>query len=619
MICEKCGKINPGKNTVCSSCNAPLPVSKSCGGFEDILTINAPAPETSTTSAAVSSVSGARTDAAIMKLNASNEELKKKNSFLMISSIAAAGISLIALIVAIVAIVSPSVSSVKINSLESEVSELKDEVNEIVSGDNEIETYHCVENDIVYNFIKDFIETDLMSSFENSDDNGIPTNSDNFDILNNYLDSAINKLDTESHEKLGKLLNSKFMKYYSDAFINWLQENYSNIHTVYVNSDDYKVFVAVTVFTDLCEIYTENSNNVKEFKLDKQSENLQDKYNKLSTEYKKSKENLNNHFEDNKEILENNNIKSLPFDEVADIRIQDLDYYFKGDYTISFKISEKETKDFLLKNEDKFVTEKIDDNPNVLPAIDASSISEGEKFVGWSTLEMPEDEKDCYTNAQLTEKSVYEFFKDKDDENDKTIELYPIFAKEGGYKVIYLDEEGNEIDDVSSELPYYVLKEDDYPDEPTNDPYSAKDGNRTFKGYKIEDKDEIFTKEDFISKNISAVDGSYTQYFEDNLIIYFKDFDDKLVVSYDNASDEKFTDDIITAITDKLNKDNNTYKILTSTDDKAQEINIANVKDKTLNQVVNHKNDGTTEVTWYVEYAETETLPSDNPNAFNKN
>ena len=592
MICEKCGKLNAGKNTVCSSCNAPLPGAKSCGGFEDILTVNVPVPEATSTQATISSVSSARTEAAINKLSASNEELKKKNSTLMMFSFCAAGLALIAIIIAIVAAVSPSVSPAEFSALESEVVSLNDDIDAL-----DDKSYDAVENDMVYTFLSDYITVDLNASFNAAIDANLSEEADYtaFDELEAYLKSSYNKLGNNG-VLLANSLNTVFAEKSSEDFEKWLEEKYPTIYEIYTESDDYKETVVVNHFNELYENYLKKAEDINNFSIEN---NTKDDFKNLCSEYNKAKTELEEYYNnaENKAILEKNQILSVFLDETAESKVDELDYYFKGNFTITFNIPNSKPAGYKLANNDMFVIEETEANKNVLPKDDVLKTSDDEKFVGWSAVKDPESTEFCYTNEQLTEKNAYEFFKELDIDKDKNIELYPIFAKADGYTVIFLDEEGNPLKKVKKDLPFYILKEEDYVGVEENDSYNDDDINKTFSGYvKKSDENITLNKEDFVGKSIASVEGEYTQTFEDHKIIYFKDEKGKTIISYDNIGTEKLTEEVINKISEELPKGDN----VVISDKNKNVINLVDFKDKSVAEITDPENDGTTSITFIV-------------------
>lgn len=130
MICEKCGKNNPSKNTICSSCKAPLPVCESCGGFADILTFNdVPGPVTVTETR-----TAGMNDADAKRLVAKTSAIAEYNKKITLFTLIGAGVSTLILILAIVFLI---ITSSKVSVLEHKISSLnKDNDSALAVEDN---------------------------------------------------------------------------------------------------------------------------------------------------------------------------------------------------------------------------------------------------------------------------------------------------------------------------------------------------------------------------------------------------------------------------------------------------------------------------------------------------
>lgn len=131
MICEKCGKNNPSKNTICSNCKAPLPVTESCGGFADILTFNdVPGPVTATETRAAG-----MNDADAKRLVSKTAAIAEYNKKITLFTLIGAGVSTLLLILAIVFFV---ITSVKVSVLERKFDDFKkaNDTEQVSDNDN---------------------------------------------------------------------------------------------------------------------------------------------------------------------------------------------------------------------------------------------------------------------------------------------------------------------------------------------------------------------------------------------------------------------------------------------------------------------------------------------------
>lgn len=490
-----------------------------------------------------------------MKLSASNEELKKKNSILMISSLGAAGLALIAFIIAIVAAATPSVSPAQFNELESGVVALQSDVDEIGKNADE-EKYDDIESAIVYDFLSDYIEKDLLNTIYNnelSDEEKAAI----YKNANAYLLASYEKLSDNEQKVIGNLLFTVINGYGKEdakaliALEALLQKDYDKIFDVYSNSDSYTIAETLEEFEKRNETFNTAANEVIDFV---PTADNKDDYEEVKNKYNTDLDNVKNYYNEHQDLLKD---LSIPENEVASAKIKELDYYFAGPFDITFFVSKDNTPKTTLNNDDIFVSEETETNKNVIPSINVEDIGENKKFVGWATTKTPAEESACYTDKELTGSSVYDLFKDNDDNNDKKISLYPIIVEDREYTVT--------IDDKSFSIrwPFHVLTADEITETPDlkNDPFTSTDDNKTFKGYKKVTKNEngeenleetLYDSDYFLGKTVAEVEGTYKADYENHVFINFKNPDGNIVLSYDNTGDTKIEQEIINEINNKL-------------------------------------------------------------------
>lgn len=251
MICEKCGKNNPGKNTTCAYCKAPLPGNESCGGFADILSFtNVPAPVTAedTRSAGMNEADARRL---IARTNGIVEYSKRTTLFALIG----VGICSLMLILTIVFFI---ILSVKFSDLESAAQNKKPASKEITASEQLSENPENVD-DVKENEEKkkDAQNSNEASQKENSEDENKNENSPNPNVLDEVLVHV--KSASESIESLPFLKSDYDFKYFDKD-----KKNNSNIDQTLKTINDNMKFISNKT-SELDEEQTKTLNDSEEF------------------------------------------------------------------------------------------------------------------------------------------------------------------------------------------------------------------------------------------------------------------------------------------------------------------------------------------------------------------
>lgn len=568
MICEKCGKNNPTKNTVCSSCNQPLPSSSNCGGFADILTINVNVPEVPTSSTSViSSASSARTDAAINRLTSATTALTKKNNMLMFFGICASVIALIAIIVAISSIaVSGSIGNSlgeKITKMETSLTELKQRPSGIFEKtDDGTSTfkYDAITDIMVYELLKDKISVDLSSDW-NLLVNGW-TDSENNVVIPPYNFADISQNDTDTFSSYittlqnieNYLLCSK--EYLSDASLasvknyvfsaisnafspdsdsssayEWLI-NYPTIKEFFETSDNYTdkkntLEEAYTKVFELCTMLSPSGFDsiTKESYTDSYNvyvDNLVT-YNEMASEFK-------NIF--NVTYSENESSQLLSEEAAYDLYNTNIYKYFT-DFKIIFH-TDKDTT-YVIKNDERLCVNEVSveatQNENQeSTAQDSDKTGEAvnaEKFIipehkeieeytfeGWSGFGKNNYNID-FTEKELISGTVNDVFETFDLTNtpedelpDKIIDLYPVYHSAADYTISFklktADTE-TELYSITKKEPYKLTENDIIN---INSKIQTSD-NQTFLHWIYEDGSKTKSSEDFALDTIKNSAGTW--------------------------------------------------------------------------------------------------------------